>query len=121
MLAEYCYYRWKVWEYHSRHSGLARSTKLATQLIHCESRGWWHPFPLPRDAHAALPLLREGVLRQPSNPRFLFPCRKRRESGEASQVAFDTETKPWGLMVGAKRPREEAEELRARLEIVAER
>jgi len=41
----------------------------------------------------------------------------KRESGEDSQVAFDTETKTWGLMVGAKRPREEAEELRARLEV----
>ena len=40
----------------------------------------------------------------------------KRTSSEDSQVAFDTETKTWGLMVGTKRPREEAEELRARLE-----
>jgi len=35
---------------------------------------------------------------------------------EDSQVTFDTETKTWGLIVGAKQPREEAEELRARLD-----
>jgi len=35
---------------------------------------------------------------------------------EDSQVTFDTETKTWGLIVGSKQPREEAEELRARLE-----
>ena len=37
-------------------------------------------------------------------------------SNEDTQAAFDTETKTWGVAVGAKRPREEAEELRARLE-----
>jgi stage II sporulation protein D len=37
-------------------------------------------------------------------------------ANEESQVSFDTETKTWGLLVGAKQPREEAEELRARLE-----
>jgi stage II sporulation protein D len=37
-------------------------------------------------------------------------------SGEDTQEAFDTETKTWAVAVGPKRPREEAEELRARLE-----
>src|SRR5258705_1479621 len=40
----------------------------------------------------------------------------KRSSGEDSQVTFDTETKTWGLVVGSKQPREEAEELCARLE-----
>lgn len=35
---------------------------------------------------------------------------------EDTEAAFDTETKTWGVAVGPKRPREEAEELRARLE-----
>jgi stage II sporulation protein D len=37
-------------------------------------------------------------------------------SGEDTQEAFDTETKTWSVVVGPKRSREEAEELRARLE-----
>jgi SpoIID/LytB domain protein len=37
-------------------------------------------------------------------------------ANEDSQLSFDTETKTWGLLIGAKQPREEAEELRARLE-----
>ena len=37
-------------------------------------------------------------------------------SNEDSQAAYDTETKSWGVVVGAKRTREEAEELLARLE-----
>lgn len=37
-------------------------------------------------------------------------------SGEDTQEAFDTETKTWSVVVGPKRPREEAEELQARLE-----
>lgn len=37
-------------------------------------------------------------------------------SGEDSQIVFDTETKTWGLLIGARRPQLEAEELRARLE-----
>jgi peptidoglycan hydrolase-like amidase len=37
-------------------------------------------------------------------------------SGENTQAAFDTETKTWSVVVGPKRSREEAEELRARLE-----
>ncbi|HEX6284907.1 MAG TPA: SpoIID/LytB domain-containing protein, partial [Pyrinomonadaceae bacterium] len=37
-------------------------------------------------------------------------------TGEDTQETFDTETKTWGVAVGAKRSREEAEELRARLE-----
>jgi stage II sporulation protein D len=37
-------------------------------------------------------------------------------ANEESQLSFDTETKTWGLLVGAKQPREEAEELRARLD-----
>ena len=40
----------------------------------------------------------------------------REASGEDSQVAYDTETKMWGLLVGARRPQIEAEELRLRLE-----
>src|SRR6266496_300149 len=40
----------------------------------------------------------------------------KKASGEEVQVSFDTETKAWGLIVGSKRPREEAEELRDRLE-----
>ena len=36
--------------------------------------------------------------------------------GEDSQVVYDTETKTWGLLVGARRPQIEAEELRARLD-----
>ena len=35
---------------------------------------------------------------------------------EDSQITFDTDTKTWGLVVGSKQPRAEAEELRARLE-----
>jgi stage II sporulation protein D len=35
---------------------------------------------------------------------------------EDSQIVFDTETKTWGLQVGARRPQVEAEEMRARLE-----
>jgi len=37
-------------------------------------------------------------------------------SGEDTHEAFDTETKTWSVVVGPKRSREEAEELRARLE-----
>jgi stage II sporulation protein D len=37
-------------------------------------------------------------------------------AGEDTQEAFDTETKTWSVAVGPKRSREEAEELRARLE-----
>ena len=37
-------------------------------------------------------------------------------SGEDSQIVYDTETKTWGLLIGARRPQLEAEELRARLE-----
>jgi SpoIID/LytB domain protein len=37
-------------------------------------------------------------------------------TGEETQVTLDTETKSWGLMVGGRHTREEAEELRARLE-----
>jgi stage II sporulation protein D len=37
-------------------------------------------------------------------------------SGEDTQEAFDTETRTWSVVVGPKRSREEAEELRARLE-----
>lgn len=37
-------------------------------------------------------------------------------SGEDTQEAFDTETKTWAVVVGSKRSREEADELRARLE-----
>ena len=40
----------------------------------------------------------------------------REASGEDSQIAYDTETKMWGLLVGAGRPQIEAEELRLRLE-----
>lgn len=36
--------------------------------------------------------------------------------GEDSQIVYDTESKTWGLVVGARRPQIEAEELRARLE-----
>lgn len=36
--------------------------------------------------------------------------------GDDSQILYDTETKTWGLLVGAARPRIEAEELRGRLE-----
>src|SRR5215213_9148574 len=37
-------------------------------------------------------------------------------TGEDAHAAFDTETKTWGMFVGGKLSREEAEELRARLE-----
>jgi len=37
-------------------------------------------------------------------------------TNEDSQVALDSESKTWGLVVGSKQPREEAEELAARLE-----
>jgi stage II sporulation protein D len=37
-------------------------------------------------------------------------------TNEDSQVTYDTESKSWGLLVGPKQPREEAEELRERLE-----
>jgi stage II sporulation protein D len=40
----------------------------------------------------------------------------REASGEDSQILFDTENKTWGLLVGARRPQIEAEELRGRLE-----
>ena len=40
----------------------------------------------------------------------------REVTGEDSQVAYDTETKTWRLLVGARHPRIEAEEFRARLE-----
>lgn len=36
--------------------------------------------------------------------------------GEDSQAVYDTETKTWGLLIGARRPQIEAEELRSRLE-----
>ena len=39
-----------------------------------------------------------------------------RISGDDAHTAYDTETKTWGLVVGPKRPREEAEEILARLE-----
>src|SRR5688500_7538437 len=37
-------------------------------------------------------------------------------SNEDAHAAYDTETKTWGLVIGSGRSREEAEELRARLE-----
>ena len=37
-------------------------------------------------------------------------------TGEDGHTTFDAETKTWGVAVGSRRPREEAEELRARLE-----
>jgi stage II sporulation protein D len=37
-------------------------------------------------------------------------------TNEGSQVAYDTETRTWGLFIGTRRPQIEAEELRARLE-----
>ena len=37
-------------------------------------------------------------------------------TNEDAHVAFDTETKTWGLAIGSKHPREQAEELQARLE-----
>ncbi len=37
-------------------------------------------------------------------------------ANEDTQVMFDTETKTWGLVVGSKQPKEEADELQARLE-----
>src|SRR6185436_7852984 len=37
-------------------------------------------------------------------------------TGEDAHAAYDTETKTWGMFVGGKLSREEAEELRARLE-----
>ena len=37
-------------------------------------------------------------------------------TNEDGHTGYDTETKTWGVVVGSKRPREEAEELRARLE-----
>ncbi|HEX6042966.1 MAG TPA: SpoIID/LytB domain-containing protein [Pyrinomonadaceae bacterium] len=37
-------------------------------------------------------------------------------SGDDAHVIYDTETKTWGLVVGSKRPREEAEEVLARLQ-----
>ena len=40
----------------------------------------------------------------------------RKIASEDAQPAFDTDTKSWSLAVGPTRPREEAEELRARLE-----
>ena len=40
----------------------------------------------------------------------------RKLTSEDAQAAYDTETKSWGLIVGPARVREEAEELRARLE-----
>lgn len=40
----------------------------------------------------------------------------REASGEDSQIAYDTETKTWGLLVGGRRSQIEAEGVRARLE-----
>jgi stage II sporulation protein D len=40
----------------------------------------------------------------------------RKVASEDTQATYDTETKTWGLAVGSKRPREEAEELQACLE-----
>lgn len=40
----------------------------------------------------------------------------REATGEDSQIAYDTETKTWGLLIGARHPQLEADELRARLE-----
>lgn len=40
----------------------------------------------------------------------------REATGEDSQIAFNTETKTWGLLVGARRSQIEAEGVRARLE-----
>jgi stage II sporulation protein D len=40
----------------------------------------------------------------------------REASGEDSQILYDPENKTWGLLVGARRPQIEAEELRGRLE-----
>jgi hypothetical protein len=37
-------------------------------------------------------------------------------TNEDGHSAFDTDTKTWGVIVGSSHPREEAEELRARLE-----
>lgn len=37
-------------------------------------------------------------------------------AGEDAHTIYDTETKTWGMMIGTTHPREEAEEIRARLE-----
>ncbi|MGH9970525.1 MAG: SpoIID/LytB domain-containing protein [Pyrinomonadaceae bacterium] len=51
-----------------------------------------------------------------SRPEAEQKAREIREAvGEDSQVTFDSETKAWGLLVGSRRSRAEAEELGARL------
>jgi stage II sporulation protein D len=40
----------------------------------------------------------------------------KKSSSEEVQAVYDAETRTWGVLVGSKRPREEAEDLRARLE-----
>src|SRR5262245_27106232 len=40
----------------------------------------------------------------------------KKSTGEEVQAVYDAETKTWGVLVGSKRPRDEAEELRAQLE-----
>ncbi|MFN2532875.1 MAG: SpoIID/LytB domain-containing protein, partial [Pyrinomonadaceae bacterium] len=40
----------------------------------------------------------------------------KKASGEDLQVSFDTDAKTWGVIIGSRRSRDEAEELRARLD-----
>ena len=70
--------------------------------------------PLQQNSDSGYRVIAGGAATREETEEFAKEIRK--STNEDVQPAFDTETKSWGLVVGAARSREEAEELRARLE-----
>jgi len=71
--------------------------------------------PLPSvNAEAAYRVMVGGAASREEAEEYAKEVRK--VVGDDTQASFDTETKTWGLVVGPKRPREEAEEVQAQLE-----
>ncbi|HEU0252885.1 MAG TPA: SPOR domain-containing protein, partial [Pyrinomonadaceae bacterium] len=70
--------------------------------------------PLQQNSDSGYRVIAGGAATREETEEFAKEIRK--SANEDVQPAFDTETKSWGLVVGAARSREEAEELRARLE-----
>ena len=71
------------------------------------------PLP-PASAEATYRVMIGGAVTREEAEDYAKDIRK--VVSEDTQATYDTDTKTWGLAVGPKRPREEAEELQARLE-----
>src|SRR6266508_2556411 len=103
----------------STNGHLMNATDMATTLIAMDvARVRLEPrllSPLPPSDTGDAYQLQIAAL--PSRAEAEQKSREAREvTGEESQVAYDIETKTWRLLVGARQPQIEAEELRARLE-----